>query len=332
MTPQTKQSILVLGGAGYIGSHMVLCLRAAGYEPIVLDNLSTGHREAVLNEKLIVGNYADADLLQDLFSHYHFEAVMHFAGCIEVGESVSHPLKYYQNNLAASITLLEMMQKHQINKLIFSSTAAVYGAPLSSLITESHSLSPLNPYGQSKLMVERIIQDAAKAHGLTYVILRYFNAAGAHSEAPLRENHRPETHLIPLLLQVASGQRENITVFGTQYPTPDGTCIRDYIHVTDLCEAHLCALEFLLNEKKNIICNLGTGQGSSVLEVIEAVRRITHHLIPVVQGEARSGDPARLVADVNLAHQTLGWKAKSNLDQMIADAWRKITIEDCFVA
>ncbi len=320
------QPILIVGGAGYIGSHMLLHLKTAGYQPIVLDNLSTGHREAVLDAELIVGDMNDAALLSNLFSRYSFSAVMHFAACIEVGESVRDPLKYYKNNVAATITLLEAMQKHQIETLIFSSTAAVYGLPNAASINEAHPLNPINPYGRSKLMIEQIIQDLAQQGKLHYAILRYFNAAGADAEARIGECHQPESHLIPLLLQVARGERKNITVFGVDYPTIDGTCVRDYIHVDDLCAAHLSALNILLAEKRNLICNLGLGHGYTVLEVINKVRQITGHSIPIIEGQARAGDPPILVADAQLAYRELKWQAQADLAQIITHAWQYVEI------
>ncbi len=315
------QSILVVGGAGYIGSHMLSHLQNAGYQPIVLDNLSTGHRDAVINAELIVGDMGDAALLDQLFQQHRFSAVMHFAGCIEVQESVTHPLKYYKNNVAATMTLLEKMQQYDVNHLIFSSTAAVYGEPQTALITEKHPLNPVNPYGRSKLMVEQIIKDMSEQGILKYAILRYFNAAGADKKKGMKERHQPETHLIPLILQVAQGIRENITIFGADYPTIDGTCVRDYIHVTDLCEAHLHALIWLLTKKQNVVCNLGVGRGYSVLEVLKVAREITAHSIPMVVSEKRPGDPASLVADPLLAYETWGWKASADLEMMVRDAW-----------
>lgn len=320
--PNSKKTILVVGGAGYIGSHMVLALTQAGFQPVVLDNLCKGHRHAVVGAKLVEGDMGDKGLLANVFDEYQVTAVMHFGGFIEVGESVKWPGKYYQNNTAATLNLLEVMREKNVRKMIFSSTAAVYGEPLYTPIDEKHPLAPINPYGTSKWMVERMLQDYAKSDGLQFAILRYFNAAGADPAGQLGECHEPESHLIPLVLQVAAGKREAITVYGQDYPTPDGTCVRDYIHVTDLCVAHLLALEALETPSASYIYNLGNGQGYSVQQVIEAARRITGHAIPVREGERRQGDPAVLVADATRAKQELLWEPKySALDTIIQHAW-----------
>lgn len=303
-----QPNILVVGGAGFIGSHMVLTLQAAGMRPIVLDNLSKGHRDSVIDAELIVGDMADEALLNEIMQKYQFRAVMHFASYIEVGESVLQPLKYYQNNVAATLNLLAAMQRHDVKHFIFSSTAAVYGEPQFTPITESHALNPLNPYGSSKLMVERILQDLARSDDLRFAILRYFNAAGADPQGRLRERHEPESHLIPLILQAANGVRPYISIYGRDYPTPDGTCLRDYVHVSDLCSAHMLALKALLNGERSLICNLGTGQGYSVLEVIEAAKRVTGKDIKIVDAPRRAGDPAVLVADASHARKVLSWK------------------------
>lgn len=319
--PINSPHILVVGGAGYIGSHMVLALAQAGFKPLVLDNLSKGHKEAVLSAPFIEGDMGDAALLTQIFSTYPIEAVMHFGSFIEVGESVREPGKYYQNNVAQTLTLLDAMQKNKIKKFIFSSTAAVYGEPLHTPISESHPLNPINPYGRSKWMVEEILKDYAKSDDLKVAILRYFNAAGAHPDGILEERHEPESHLIPIVLEVAEGKRELITINGNQYATADGTCVRDYIHVSDLCAAHLLALTYL-DEKPQLICNLGTGFGYSVVEVIETAREVTKHAIPTVIGEPRAGDPAILVADATLAKETLQWKPiYSDLKTIITHAW-----------
>ena len=320
--PIKSKNILVVGGAGYIGSHMVLALQEAGYQPIVLDNLSKGHKEAVLGAELIVGDMNDKNLLANLFDKHAISAVMHFASLIEVGESVKFPGKYYQNNVAATLNLLEVMREKKIKKIIFSSTAAVYGEPQYTPIDEKHPLDAINPYGSSKWMVERMLQDYAKSDGLQFAILRYFNAAGADPKGRVGECHEPESHLIPLILQVAAGKRDAITVYGEDYPTPDGTCIRDYIHVADLCEAHLLALKALDAETPNIICNLGNGQGYSIRQVIESARRVTGHPIPVVMGGRRAGDPAVLVANANKAINELKWKPQyAELDVIVQHAW-----------
>ncbi len=321
LTENKATTILVVGGAGFIGSHMVLTLQEAGFTPIVLDNLSKGHRESVIDAELIVGDMQDAALLDELFLKYRFAAVMHFAGFIEVGESVSAPLKYYQNNLAATLTLLVAMQKHTVKSIVFSSTAAVYGEPQYTPIDEKHVLAAMNPYGRSKWMVEEVLRDVAQSGDVRFAILRYFNAAGADPLGRLRERHEPESHLIPLLLQVVEGKRQDIAIFGRDYPTNDGTCVRDYIHVTDLCEAHLLALRQLLQGAESMTCNLGTGRGYSVLEVIDAVQRVTGKRVTVVDAPRRAGDPAVLVADPTRAKKLLGWEARhSELDKMVRDA------------
>ncbi len=302
--------ILLIGGAGYIGSHMVLFLQEAGYTPIVLDNLSTGHKDAVLDAELIVGDIADEKFLHDLFKRYSFSAVMHFASFIQVGESVKDPAKYYQNNVVGTVTLLNAMLAANIKHFIFSSTAAVYGEPQYTPIDEKHVLAPVNPYGHSKRMVEQMLKDYSQAYGLQYAALRYFNAAGADPKGRLRERHEPETHLIPLILRAANGESEAITVFGRDYATTDGTCVRDYVHVNDLCAAHLMALESLFAGKKELVYNLGTGQGYSVQQVIDAVAKVTGKKINVKDGERRAGDPAVLVADPTLAMRELQWTPK----------------------
>jgi UDP-glucose 4-epimerase len=323
MPTNNSPVILVVGGAGYIGSHMVWKLKQAGFLPIVLDNLSKGHAHAALDAKLIIGDMQDKLLLENIFAQYPIEAVMHFASFIEVGESVRFPLKYYQNNVCATLNLLEVMRKNKIKHFIFSSTAAVYGQPQYAPIDEAHPLMPINPYGHSKKMVEQIIQDLANSEDLHFALLRYFNAAGAHQAGLLGEAHEPESHLIPLILQTALGKRKFITIYGNDYDTPDGTCIRDYIHVLDLCEAHLLALYQLLAGKKSIICNLGTGQGYSVLEVINTAKEVTKINIPVMMGERRLGDPAVLVADAKCANKLLAWEPiYSNLSTIIHDAWK----------
>ena len=317
-----SKSVLVVGGAGYIGSHMVLALKRAGFEPVVLDNLIKGHAHAVMGTQLIVGDMSDTTLLNELLSTKQFLAVMHFASFIEVGESMRDPAKYYQNNVAGTLALLDAMRKNHIPHIIFSSTAAVYGEPQYTTIDENHPINPINPYGRSKWMIEQIIRDYAASYGLNYGILRYFNAAGADPERKLGEEHEPESHLIPLILQVALGKKSHIHIYGRDYPTQDGTCIRDYIHVHDLCTAHLLALQALLNEKKNFTFNLGTGHGYSVQEVISTARFITHHPIPIIDAERRSGDPAVLVADPTRARETLSWQPQySDLEMIIRHAW-----------
>jgi len=320
--------ILVVGGAGYIGSHMVDHLLQAGYVPIVLDNLITGHREAVLSAKLIVGDMADNILLDDLFSSYSFSSVMHFASYIQVGESVLNPLKYYMNNVANTLNLLQAMLKWKVKHFIFSSTAAVYGEPVSIPIDETHPVVPINPYGQTKYMVEQVLADLSRAHDFSYMSLRYFNAAGAHPEGKLIESHEPETHLIPLILQAARGERESITVYGRDYPTFDGTCMRDYIHVIDLCAAHLLAMDALSHGKPSAIYNLGTGRGYSVQQVIDIVRQVTQSDFKVIDSHRRVGDPAILVANPQRAMKELQWMPQyADLDVIVKHAWQANSVE-----
>ncbi|MYM84476.1 UDP-glucose 4-epimerase GalE [Duganella sp. FT50W] len=317
-----KPHVLVVGGAGYIGSHMVKRLRQAGYAPVVLDNLSQGRRAAVGDAPLIVGELGDDSVLNVIFQAWPIAAVMHFASFIQVGESVARPAAYYYNNVNNTLALLQAMVRHQVPRFIFSSTAAIFGDPDYLPIDERHPKAPLNPYGRSKWMVEQMLGDFDVAYGLRSCCLRYFNAAGADPEGELGECHEPETHLIPVVLQAAAGRRRSVTVFGRDYATPDGTCIRDYIHVSDLCDAHLLALESLLDGGASSRFNLGNGVGYSINEVIEAARRVTGAPIMVIDGPRRPGDPARLVADPALAHETLGWTPRfSDIDAMIGHAW-----------
>lgn len=319
-------AILVTGGAGYIGSHSVLALQQAGYEVIVLDNLVYGHRdlvERVLKTKLIVGDTSDRSLLQQIFNEHQIDAVMHFAAYAYVGESVTKPAKYYQNNVVGTLTLLEAMLEAGINKFVFSSTCATYGVPETVPITEEQPQNPINPYGATKLMVERILQDFDPAYNFRSVCLRYFNAAGADPEGMLGEDHSPETHLIPLVLQTALGHRESISIYGTDYDTPDGSCIRDYIHVTDLAQAHILALKYLLKGGKSDRFNLGNGNGFSVKQVIEAARTITGKEIKASECDRRAGDPPILVGSGEKARQILGWKPEySSLEDIIGHAWQ----------
>ncbi len=324
----TRKRILVVGGAGYIGSHMTDYLTRMGYAPYVLDDLSTGHRDAVLEASFIQGSLADTALLDNVFSSQPFDAVMHFASFIQVGESVKLPAKYYQNNVANTLNLLSAMLKHRVNKFIFSSTAAVYGEPHYTPIDEKHPIKPINPYGFSKSMIEQVLADLMQAQGFQYAVLRYFNAAGADPNGKLSERHEPETHLIPLVLQVAAGQRDSIMVYGQDYPTPDGTCVRDYVHVTDLCDAHFKALSLLESGEKSCIYNLGTGQGYSVQQVIQTAREVTGHAIPVVYGPRRAGDPAILVADAKRAMRELKWCPRySDLKTIIHHVWANSAIK-----
>ena len=315
--------ILVVGGAGYIGSHLVKEL-VEKEEVVVLDNLTTGHRQAVDSRAVFVeGDLGNEEDLQMIFKSYPIEAVMHFAAFSLVGESVVDPLKYYQNNVAATLTLLKVMMKNNVKNFIFSSTAATYGIPDVELIDETTPTRPINPYGHSKLMIEQILSDFSKSYGLNYVILRYFNAAGAHQSAVIGESHDPETHLIPIILQQLLGKREKVSVFGSDYDTADGTCIRDYIHVTDLASAHILALEALLTGKKSTeIYNLGNGLGYSVKEVIETCEKVTGVEANVEMADRRAGDPAMLVASSQKIYSELGWKAERNLERIIADAWK----------
>ncbi len=317
------KNILVVGGAGYIGSHMCKYLAKNGYHPIVLDNLVYGHREAVKWGHFIEGSMDDSELLRQVFSEHEISAVMHFAAFCYVGESVEKPLRYYQNNVAATIKLLEVMLEKNVSNFIFSSSCATYGEPFEIPMTESHPQHPINPYGRTKLMVEQVLDDFEAAYGLRSVCLRYFNAAGADPDGEIGEDHRPETHLFPLVLQTALGQRDVIQIFGDDYPTKDGTCIRDYIHVNDLAQAHLLALERLLNGLPGGKYNLGNGDGYSVREVIEAARNVTGKEIPSKVCDRRAGDPAVLVGSSEKAIAELGWKPQfSELHAIIKTAWR----------
>ncbi len=314
--------ILVVGGAGYIGSHMVKRLGQLNCTVTTLDNLSSGHRDSVLCGEFVHGDLADKALLAQLLQPGRFDAVMHFASFIQVGESVKQPAIYYENNVTNTLNLLDAMRSAGIQKFIFSSTAATFGEPLYTPIDEDHPQKPINPYGRSKLIIEQVLDDYDRAYGLKSVCLRYFNAAGADPDGELGERHDPETHLIPLVLQAASGRRPFISVFGRDYDTPDGTCIRDYIHISDLCEAHWLALQSLVQGADSQRYNLGNGNGFSVQEVIEAARRVTGRPIEVCDAPRRDGDPARLVADATLARQRLGWQPQfSNLDTMVRHAW-----------
>ena len=316
-------SILVLGGAGYIGSHTALELTRGGADVVIADNLITGHKSAVpKNARFYKGDIRDFDFLDELFSKEKIDAVIHFAAFSLVGESVTAPLKYYDNNLCGTKVLLEAMVKHKIDKIVFSSTAATYGEPENIPILESDRTCPTNPYGETKLAMEKMFKWSANAYGLRYVSLRYFNACGADASGAIGEAHDPESHLIPLILQVPNGKRESVSIFGTDYDTPDGTCIRDYIHVTDLAAAHILAVEYLQKGGESDIFNLGNGVGYSVREVIETARKVTAHPIPAVETERRAGDPARLVASSAKAKQVLGWKpVHDSLEEIIQSAW-----------
>jgi len=314
--------ILVVGGAGYIGSHMVKQLLRSGHDVVTLDDLSTGYRDAVLGGSFIEGSIADRKLLDSVFAEHRYDAVFHFASFIQVGESVAQPAKYYANNLANTLNLLDAMVRHEVKHFIFSSTAAIYGEPRNISIDEDHPVAPINPYGASKAMVEQILRDYDRAYGLKSVSLRYFNACGADPEGELGERHDPETHLIPLALQAVSGRRKNLTIYGRDYDTPDGTCIRDYVHVCDLCDAHLLALEYLQDGNASNAFNLGNGDGFSVQQVIDTVSLVTGKRVPGIDGPRRAGDPARLVANASKANKSLGWKPRyGDLDVIISHAW-----------
>ncbi len=320
-----KQTILVTGGSGYIGSHTVKALQQVGYEVSILDNLVYGHQDIaeILGAELIVGDTNDRDLLDQLFSDRPISAVMHFAAYAYVGESVTQPDKYYRNNVVGTLTLLEAMVAANIKTFVFSSTCATYGVPQQTPITEDHPQAPINPYGATKLMVERILQDFDVAYGLKSVIFRYFNAAGADPNGVIGEDHNPETHLIPLILLTALGKRDAITIYGSDYPTPDGTCLRDYIHVTDLAEAHVLGLQYLLNSKKSEIFNLGNGNGFSVKEVIDTAKQVTSKPIKVLFGDRRAGDPPALVGSSEKAKKILNWQPKyADLNLILQHAWQ----------
>lgn len=315
-------NVLVVGGAGFIGSHMVKMLARQGCRVTTLDDLSSGHRDAVLYGDFVQGDMADRALLDAVLSR-GFDAVMHFASFIQVGESVHNPALYYQNNVVKTLALLDAMRAHGVLRFIFSSTAATFGEPQYAPMDEKHPQRPINPYGRTKLMVEQVLADYERAYGLRSVSLRYFNAAGADPEGQLGERHEPETHLIPLTLQVAAGRRPHLQVFGRDYDTPDGTCVRDYVHVEDLCSAHGLALNALMAGSGSQAFNLGSGHGFSVQEVIDTARQVSGRSIAVLDSPRRAGDPARLVADPTLARQQLGWQPRhSDLRTLIEHAWR----------
>lgn len=316
--------ILVCGGAGYIGSHTVYELIEQGHQVVVADNLCKGHKSAVHKDaKLYVGDLRDADFLDGVFAENKIDAVIDFAAFSLVGESCSEPLKYFDNNVYGTIRLLEAMNRAGVKKIVFSSTAATYGEPENIPILESDRTLPTNPYGETKLTVEKILKWSDKAYGIKYVALRYFNAAGAHISGEIGEDHSPESHLIPIILQVALGQREKIAMFGDDYPTPDGTCVRDYIHVTDLADAHIKAIEKLFKDETSSVYNLGNGTGFSVKEVVEETRRVTGKEIKAVIEGRRPGDPSTLIATSEKAMKELGWKPRFNtLTQIIETAWK----------
>ena len=317
------QSVLVCGGAGYIGSHMVRMLAETGHTVTVFDNLSTGHEAAVQAGTLVRGDLLDRDALGTLFAANRFDAVFHFSGLIAVGESVREPARYYLNNVTGTLNLLEAMQAAGVGRFVFSSTAAVYGNPQSSPLDEGQSLAPINPYGRTKRIIEDVLADFAEAQGLRSVSFRYFNAAGAHPEGGIGEAHDPETHLIPNVLLAALGRKPTIEIFGDDYPTPDGTCVRDYVHVQDLCAAHLAALDWMEARDGAAVFNLGNGTGFSVLEILAAARRVTGIDIPYHIAARRDGDAASLVADSTRARTELGWSPRhGNIDDIVETAWR----------
>ncbi len=317
-------NILVLGGAGYIGSHTVKALCELGYNVIVIDNLITGYEKAINpNAKFYKGDIRDKEFLNTVFQSEKIDAVIHFAAYSLVGESVENPLKYYDNNLCGTKVLLESMVENNIKKIVFSSTAATYGEPKNIPILETDPTEPTNPYGETKLAMEKMFKWTANAHGLKYVSLRYFNACGADESGLIGESHNPESHLIPIILQVPNKQRKHVSIFGTDYPTSDGTCIRDYIHVTDLAQAHILAVNYLLDGGDSDIFNLGNGVGFSVRDVIETARKVTGHPIPAVESLRRAGDPAILIASSQKAKDILGWKPQhDSLEEIIESAWR----------
>ena len=319
----SKEAVLVTGGAGYIGSHTCKALYAAGYSPVVVDNLAFGHTWAVKWGPLEVGDLQDGAFLDRVVRQYEPLAVMHFAAFAYVGESVADPRKYYRNNVGGSLRLLETLVDHGVHDVVFSSSCATYGIPEHLPISESHRQDPINPYGASKLMVERMLNDFGTAYGSKHVTLRYFNAAGADPDGEIGEAHDPETHLLPLVIEAALGRRPHVQVFGTDYPTPDGTAVRDYVHVVDLADAHVKALEYLRSGGKSTSLNLGTGRGYSVDEVIEAVRRLTGRDVPVRRMGRRPGDPPALVADSTTARAVLQWSAAhSHLSEITRSALR----------
>jgi UDP-glucose 4-epimerase len=315
-------AILVTGGAGYIGSHAVAELLAKGEQVVIVDNLQQGHEDAVVGGKLYVGDLRDGEFMDTVFKENKIEAIIHFAANSLVGESMQNPAKYYHNNVYGTLCLLEKMTQYGVNKIVFSSTAATYGEPENIPILESDRTLPTNTYGETKLAMEKMMKWFDTAHGIKYVSLRYFNAAGAHAGGLIGEDHSPETHLIPIILQVALGQRAHISIYGDNYATPDGTCVRDYIHVSDLSDAHVLAVEKLRGGADSNIYNLGNGTGFSVKEVIEIARKVTGHEIPAVMEPRRGGDPAELVASSDRARNDLGWKPKrDSLEAIIESAW-----------
>ena len=315
--------ILVTGGAGYIGSHACKALARAGYTPVTYDNMVYGHKWAVQWGPLVTADILDGEALDRVFAQYKPEAVLHFAAFAYVGESVTDPQKYYHNNVSGTLSLLAAMRRHACSRIVFSSTCATYGTPEALPLTEEHPQRPINPYGHSKLMIEQILRDFDGAYGIKHAALRYFNAAGADPDGDIGEDHDPETHLIPLVIYAAQGRRPKVEIFGTDYDTKDGTCVRDYIHVTDLAAPHVDALQYLKNQSKSVVCNLGTGNGFTVREVIDMVERVSGKTVPAVEGPRRPGDPHALYANARKAVETLGWKpVHDNLEAIVETAWR----------
>ena len=315
------KTILVAGGAGYIGSHMVALLVERGYDVVVADNLCTGHWQAVKGAQLRVGDVRDGAFLDRLFSEFPIDGVINFAAFSLVGESVADPLKYYGNNVAGAVSMLTAMKNHKVDKIVFSSTAATYGEPEKQPIEETDRTEPTNPYGATKLAIEGMLKWCDGAYGIRYAALRYFNAAGANTDVDIGEDHSPETHLIPIVLQAALGMRPHVGIFGEDYPTADGTCVRDYIHVRDLAQAHLLALEYLDRGGESGSFNLGSGDGFSVKEIIDTARKVTGKPIPAVVEPRRAGDPSVLIASNQKAREVLGWVPQRGLTEIIADAW-----------
>ena len=316
------KTILVAGGAGYIGSHMVALLIEKGYDLVVVDDLCTGHWQAVKGgAKLRVGDVKDRGFLDRVFSEFSIDGVINFAAFSLVGESVTAPLKYYDNNVGGAVSMLTAMKNHGVDKIVFSSTAATYGEPEKQPIEETDRTDPTNPYGASKLAIEGLLKWSDAAYGIKYAALRYFNAAGANTDVDIGEDHSPETHLIPIVLQCALGKRDHVGIYGDDYPTADGTCVRDYIHVRDLANAHLLALEYLDKGGQSGSFNLGSGDGFSVKEIIETARKVTGKAIPAVTEPRRAGDPSILIASNHKAGEVLGWKPERGLEEIITDAW-----------
>jgi UDP-glucose 4-epimerase len=317
------KTILIVGGAGYIGSHTVVDLIKTGYQCVVMDNLSEGHKEAVKSDIFELADLADINALSSIFDKYKIDGVIHFASFIEVGESVKNPSKFYRNNVANTLNLLDVMVAQGVKNIVFSSTCAIYGEPVYMPLDELHPQAPVSPYGKTKHMVEKILEDYDTAYGIKYMALRYFNAAGAHENGEIGESHNVESHLIPLVLKTLTGARKDVKVFGTDYDTPDGTCIRDYIHVNDLASAHILAMEQLFNGSGSEFINLGTGVGNSVKDIIMSCERVTGKKIPVVETERRTGDSPVLVAANTKAKNVLKWSPKyTNIDDIVRTAWQ----------